>query len=125
MTGVTRKRRIGWSAAFVAAYALVFNVILSGIASASPLAAVETHELCLSGLGAISAPADVDKSTGKTAVHCPLCVGQHVAADVPRPPAHLTERVALRTAAVHSFKARIFARARSFAHLSRGPPELI
>ena len=125
MTGVAHKRRIGWSAALVAAYALVFNVILSSIfiATVSPLDAFDAHELCLRGADANSVPTDADKGSGKIVVHCPLCLSHH-AADVPRLPVDLTDRIALRIEAVHSFKARIFARARSFAHLSRGPPGL-
>lgn len=121
------KRQIGWGTAFVAAYALVFNVILSSIliASVSPGAAADAHELCIRDASAGGVPADTDKGGGKLAIHCPLCVGHHVAADLPPPPTTLSERIPLRAEVVHSFRQRVFARVRSFAHLSRGPPALI
>ncbi|MCK1326353.1 hypothetical protein IVA94_36930 [Bradyrhizobium sp. 156] len=126
MTRLALKRRIGWGAAFIAAYALVFNVILSSIllSGVSPLAAVDGHELCISFVGANAVPADTKKNSGKATIHCPLCVGHHVAVDVPQPPADLAERFPLRVEAVYSFQERELARARSFDHLSRGPPEL-
>ncbi|UPT84648.1 hypothetical protein HAP41_0000030385 [Bradyrhizobium barranii subsp. apii] len=127
MAKLAFKRRIGWAAAFTAAYGLAFNVILSSIliAGVSPLAAADAHELCISSIEANAAPADTEKSSGKATIHCPLCVGHHVAVDVPRPPADLAERIQLRVEAVYSFQERILARARSFDHLSRGPPDLI
>lgn len=127
MTRIAFKRRIGWGAAFIAAYALVFNVILSSIliASVSPIAAADAHELCISGVTADGLPAGTDTSGGKVTIHCPLCVGHHVVADLPPPPITFAERIPLRAEVVHSFQARIFARVRSFDHQSRGPPALI
>ena len=127
MTGFAFKRRIGCGAAFIAAYALVFNVILSSIlvSGISPLAAAAAHELCVSSQNADAARTDADKHSGKTTAHCPLCVGHVVAGGLPPPTASLAERIALRPDAVFSFRDRIFARARSFAHLTRGPPRLI
>ncbi|MBH5388580.1 DUF2946 family protein [Bradyrhizobium diversitatis] len=128
MTGFAFKRRIGWGTAFIAAYALVLNLILSSIlvASISPLAAAAAaHELCVSSGNADAARTDADKHGGKTTAHCPLCVGHYVAGGLPPPAAGLAERIALRAEPVLSFRKRIFARARSFAHLTRGPPRLI
>lgn len=126
MTRRAIKRRIGWGAAFIAAYALVFNVILSSIliASVSPLAAADAHELCISTLDAGSIPGDPGKGGGKAVFRCPLCVGHHLAADAPHHPTELAERIPLRAEAVYSFQERTFARARFFDHLSRGPPAL-
>jgi hypothetical protein len=127
MTGIATKRRIGWGAAFIAAYALVFNVILSSIlmASVSPSAAADAHELCISDINPDALANDAGKSGGKMLVHCPLCVGHHVAVDLPPPPAALIGRIPLRAEIVHSFQEHIFARIRTFANLSRGPPVLI
>ncbi|WP_244626133.1 DUF2946 family protein [Bradyrhizobium betae] len=126
MTGIAFKRRIGWGAAFIAAYALVFNVILSSIlvASISPLAAAGAHELCISGENADVARTDTDKHSGKTTAHCPLCVGHYVSGALPSPQSTLADRIPLTASAVYSFRQRIVAHARSFDHLSRGPPAL-
>jgi len=126
MTRLAFKRRIGWGAAFIAAYALVFNVILSSIlvASVSPTAAA-AHELCISGDNTDAARTDADKTSGKTAVHCPLCAAHHISGALPPPHPTLTGRIPLTASAVYSFRQRIIAYARSFDHLSRGPPALI
>ncbi|AWM06585.1 DUF2946 family protein [Bradyrhizobium symbiodeficiens] len=127
MTRLAFKRRIGWGAAFIAAYALVFNVILSSIliASVSPTAAAAAHELCISSDNTDAARTDADKTSGKTSVHCPLCVAHHIAGTLPPPQPTLTGRIPLTASAVHSFRQRIIAYTRSFDHLSRGPPALI
>lgn len=126
MTRLAFKRRIGWSAAFIAAYALVFNVILSSIliASISPLDAASAHELCISSGNGDAAGSDADKTSGKTAMHCPLCAAHHISGALPPPHPMLTGRIPLTASAVYSFRQRIIAYARSFDHLSRGPPVL-
>jgi hypothetical protein len=127
MTGLAFKRRIGWGAALIAAYALVFNVILSSIliASISPLAAAAAHELCISSDNRDAAGTDADKTGRKTAIHCPLCVGHHVAGGLPPVEPAFTDRIAIPASAVFSFRHRIVAYARTFDHQSRGPPALI
>jgi hypothetical protein len=128
MTGLARRRRIGWGTVFIAVYALVFNVILSSIliASISPTAAAAAHELCISSDDGIAVRSDADKQHGKTTVRCPLCVGHHVSGALPPPPQPaLAERLPLAAPAVFAFRQRIVAHARSFDHLSRGPPVLI
>ncbi len=126
MTGFAYKRRIGRGAAFVAAYALVLNVILAGmlVASISPLAGAAAQELCISGDNGDAARTDADKHGKKTNVHCPLCVGHHASGALPPPQPTLTDRIPLTASAVYSFRQRIVAYARSFDHLSRGPPAL-
>ncbi|WP_454649137.1 DUF2946 family protein [Bradyrhizobium liaoningense] len=126
MTGFAYKRRIGRGAAFVAAYALVLNVILSSmlVASISPLAGAAAQELCIGSDSGDAARTDADKHGKKTSVHCPLCVGHHVSGALPPPQPRLTDRIPLTASAVHSFRQRIVAYARSFDHLSRGPPAL-
>jgi hypothetical protein len=126
MTGHAYRRRIGWGTAFIAVYALVFNVILSSIliASLSPAAAAAAHELCISSDDGNAARSDADKQHGKTTVRCPLCVGHHVSGALPPPQPGLIERLSLAAPAVFAFRQRIVAHARSFDHLSRGPPAL-
>ncbi|WP_061020075.1 DUF2946 family protein [Bradyrhizobium sp. CCH5-F6] len=125
MTGLVRKRWIGWGAAFIAVYALVFNVILSSIliASISPAVAAAAHELCTTS-NDDNAQRDADKRNGKTTVRCPLCLGHHVSGALPPPHPALTERLSLAAPAVYAFRQRIVAHARSFDHQSRGPPAL-
>lgn len=127
MTRLAFKRRIGWGAALIAAYALVFNVILSSIliASVSPTAAAAAHELCISSDNTDAARTGADKTSGKTAVHCPLCVAHHISGALPPPQPTVTGRIPLTAGAVFSFQQRIVAYARSFDHLSRGPPAVI
>lgn len=127
MTRLAFKRRIGSGAAFIAAYALVFNVILSSIllASVSPAAAAAAHGLCISSDTTDTGQTDADKTSGKTALRCPLCVAHHISGALPPPQPTLTGRIPLTAGAVYSFRQRIIAYARSFDHLSRGPPVLI
>jgi hypothetical protein len=127
MAGFVFKRRVGWGAAFIAAYALVFNALLSSIlvASISPVDAALAQELCVNSLDADMGRADADKHSGKKAVHCPLCVGHYVSGALPPPQAALIDRIPLTASVVHSFHQRIVAYARSYDHLSRGPPALV
>ncbi|WP_354122187.1 DUF2946 family protein [Bradyrhizobium sp. LA6.12] len=120
------RRRVGIAAALIAAYALVFNVVLTSVlvASTARVAAAAAHELCIGGGDTDAARSDADKS-GKIAIHCPLCVGHHVAAGLLPPQPALVDRVPVAARTVVAFQARVLARARSFDHQSRGPPGLI
>ena len=121
------KRRAGWGAAFIAAHALVFNILLSSIlvASISPTDAALAQELCVNGNNADMGRTDADKHSEKKAVHCPLCVGHHVSGGLPPPQPALIDRAPLTASVVYSFQQRFVAYARSFDHLSRGPPALV
>lgn len=121
------KRQVGRGAAFIAAYALVLNVILSSmlVASVSPVAAAATHEFCLGSDSGDAIPVDPGKPGGKTTVHCPLCLGHHVSNGLPPPQPALADRVPLTASIVYSFQQRIVAYARSFDHLSRAPPQIV
>ena len=121
----SRIRAIGRFAALAAAYALVFNVMLTSavLATISPLKADALHELCLNGS---SAAPDADGNTGdsKPIVRCPLCVAGAVAIDVPPPSPALAIRIALQI----TFEpiqdgdgAPLFA---ASDHQPRGPPSL-
>ena len=123
MTGFVSKRRIGLAAGLIAAYALVFNVVISSIVvSLSPISAADAHELCSSG-GTDAGGAD--KRGHRTAIHCPLCVSHYASGDLPPSESDLATRFAFRAEVVYAFQERIFARTRSLAHRSRGPPGLI
>ncbi|MFT4116504.1 DUF2946 family protein [Bradyrhizobium sp.] len=124
MTSFGSRRRVGVGTAFIAAYALVLNVILSSIliASFSSISPAAAHEICMSGVD--TDPTDADKSGHKTTIHCPLCIGHHVTGGLPPPDTVLAERVALRAEAICFVRDRLVAHIRSSAHLSRGPPAL-
>lgn len=92
----TRIRSIGRWAAFVAVYALVFNVMLTSalLASISPLKFNALHELCLNGSSAIP-DADGNSDSAKPIVRCPLCLSSAVAtADQPPQTPALAIRIA-------------------------------
>ncbi|WP_445819633.1 DUF2946 family protein [Bradyrhizobium sp. ISRA442] len=127
MTRFVFKRRIGCGAAFIAAYALVFHLILSSIlvAGVSPAAAVAAHELCISSANLDATRPDADKSGKTLAIHCPLCVGHHVISALPPPQVAFVDRSYVEAAIVFAFETRFVARFRSYDHQSRGPPLLI
>lgn len=122
----TRIRTIGRWAAFVAAYALVFNVMLTSalLASISPLKFNALHELCLNGSSA-APDADGNSDPGKPIVRCPLCLSSAVAmADQPPHTPALAIRIALRLLfepARHDDGVALFA---ASDHQPRGPPHL-
>ncbi|MFB9267780.1 DUF2946 family protein [Bradyrhizobium erythrophlei] len=120
------KRRVGRVAAFIAAYALVFNVVLTSLlaASISPTLADAGHVLCFSSVSADAAQGDAGKSGQKAAIHCPLCVGHHVTGTLPPPQPVLGDRAYVQLRTVRAFEARFVARYRSYDHQSRGPPVL-
>ncbi|KRQ07502.1 hypothetical protein AOQ71_23295 [Bradyrhizobium manausense] len=111
-------------AAFFAAYALVLNVVLSGLLAASvpPAFAESEHVLCISNGSELAPQNDTGKSRQNSVIHCPLCVGHHVSGALPPPTPALARRsyVKLRTAV--AFETRPVARLRSHDHQSRGPP---
>jgi hypothetical protein len=80
----TRIRSIGRCNALVAAYALVFNVVLTStlLATISPSKASAIHELCLNGGPAVP-DADGSTDSGKPIVRCPLFVQRRAMADQP------------------------------------------
>jgi hypothetical protein len=122
---VTRIRAIGRWAAFVAAYALVFNVMLTSalLAKVSPLKFNALHELCLNGS---SAPSDADggNDDGKPIIRCPLCVSGVTAIDVPPQSAALAIRIALQVLFEPAPLDDGIARFATRDHQPRGPPHL-
>lgn len=92
----TRIRAIGRWAAFVAAYAVVFNVILTSalLATVSPARTNTLHELCLNGSSGV--PGDNGDTADKPIIRCPLCQFNLAAAlDQPPPSPALAIRIAL------------------------------
>ncbi|MDI4655280.1 DUF2946 family protein [Xanthobacter autotrophicus] len=87
---------IGWIAAFAAAYALVFQIVLTSalMASVSPVGADAMTPLCLP-----SAPSGVHSDDGgdpsKSMVHCPLCLSRTDVAVLPPVMTAVIDRVAI------------------------------
>lgn len=122
----TRIRSIGRWAAFVAVYALVFNVMLTSalLASISPLKVNALHELCLNGSSAVP-DTDGNSDPAKPIVRCPLCLSSAAAvADQPPQSPVLAIRIALRVlfeTVQHNDGIALFA---TSDHQPRGPPLL-
>lgn len=122
----TRIRTIGRWAAFVAAYALVFNVMLTStlFAKVSPLKFDALHELCLNGASSPTG-AGGDTDDGKPIIRCPLCISGVIAAiDLPPQSAALAIRIALQVffePTQHDDGIALFA---TRDHQPRGPPHL-
>lgn len=122
----TRIRSIGRWAAFVAAYALVFNVMLTStlLATVSPSKLNAFHELCLNGSSAIP-DADGNTDPGKPVVRCPLCLSSAVAmADQPPQTPALAIRIALRILFEPVVHDHVVVRFAKSDHQPRGPPHL-
>ena len=122
----SRIKRIGRFAAWAAAYALVFNVMLTSalLAAVSPLKFNALHELCLNGSSAAS---DTDGGNGdsKPVIRCPLCVSGATAIDLPPQSPALAIRIALQVLfepARHDDGIPLFA---ATDHQPRGPPHLL
>jgi DUF2946 family protein len=121
------KRRVGRGAAFVAAYALVVNVMLSSllVASISPAAAEAGLILCINSTDADAARSDAGKSGRGGMIHCPTCIGYHVTGALPPPDFALGVPLPVSVTVISAFETRFVARFRSYDHQSRGPPDLI
>jgi hypothetical protein len=122
----TRIRSIGRWAAFVAAYALVFNVMLTSalLASISPSKLNAFHELCLNGSSAVP-DADGNTDPGKPVVRCPMCLSSAVAmADQPPQTPALAIRIALRILFEPARNDHAVVRFADSDHQPRGPPHL-
>ena len=120
------RQRVGRAAAFVAAYALVLNVILSSllVAGISPAAAAAGQILCINRADPGVAHDDAGKSGRGGAIHCPLCIGHHVTGALPPPAFAFGARLPIALTTVRAFEVRFVARFRSYDHQSRGPPTL-
>jgi hypothetical protein len=129
VNNASRKRMIGIGAAWLAAYALVLNVILSSVlyaAAVSPLSWADGHILCANSADISVVRDDAGKSDKRASGHCPLCLGNHAADALPSPPSPVTiERVPSRTAAVIALDTVFVSLSRISDHRARGPPSLI
>lgn len=96
MIFTSRIKRIGRFAAWAAAYALVFNVMVTSalLATISPLKFDALHELCLSGSSA-SPNTDGGNDSGKPIIRCPMCISGVAAIDLPPQSPALAIRIAL------------------------------
>lgn len=127
MIFTSRIKRIGRLAAWAAAYALVFNVMLTSalLATISPAKFNALHELCLNGVSA-APKADGSSDPGKPIVRCPLCLSSAAAmADQPPQTPALAIRIALHVPfepVQHDDGIALFA---TSDHQPRGPPHLI
>ena len=123
----TRIGTIGRWAAFVAAYALMFNVMLTSalLATVSPSKFNALHELCLNGSSAVP-DADGNTDPGKPVVRCPLCLSGAVAtADQPPKTPALAIRIAVRVLFEPAPHDHVVVRFAENDHQPRGPPHLI
>ena len=121
----SRIKKIGRFAAWAAAYALVFNVMLTSalLATVSPLKFNALHELCLNGSSA--APnSDGDTGDAKPVIRCPLCISGVAAADVPPQSPALVIRIALHIPFEQTEHDAGVTRFAESNHQPRGPPHL-
>jgi hypothetical protein len=121
----TRIRAIGRWAAFVAAYAVVFNLILTStlVATISPAKANTLHELCLNGSPGV--PSADDGTSGAPIVHCPLCSFSIAPLDQPPPSPALAIRIALDLSFEIARHDDAPGQPPANDHQPRGPPVLI
>ena len=125
MTFTSRIKRIGRLAALIAAYALVFNVMLTSalLATISPLKLDAIHELCLNGSS--EGPATDDSGNpAKPIIHCPLCVSGMAMADLPPPSPALAIRIAFEVFYEPVPSDHFVAQLALNDHQPRGPPHL-
>jgi len=124
----SRKRGIAVGAAWIAAYALVLNVLLSGLilSTLSPAAFAAGHVLCANSADIGTVRKDAANTDKSAAVHCPICIANHVANALPPPPGTaFFERVATAVSQSPAPDAAFVQRALIFGHQARGPPSLI
>ena len=126
MKYASRKRMIGIGVAWLAAYALVLNVILSSVlhaAALSPLTLAAGHIVCANSADIGAVQGDAGKSDKRASVHCPLCVGNYSTAALPPPPFPvLIERVPSQAALVAASGDVFVALAKFSDNQARGPP---
>lgn len=124
MTFTSRIKKIGRSAALIAAYALVFSMMLTSalLASVSPVKFNALHELCLNGGSAPSAEDGDD--TAKPVIRCPLCVSSVAAIDLPPQSWAQAIRIALHVVFEPTQPDAIVPRLVAGDHRPRGPPKL-
>ena len=122
----SRKRFVGIGMAWLAAYALVLNGVLTSVlhaAAVSPSTIGLGHILCINSADGDGAARDDTGTGGKRAsAHCPLCVGNHSPVALPSPPLPVIERTASHTAIMARADDLIVALARFTDNQARGTP---
>lgn len=118
-----QKKTVGKWTAFVAVYALVFNVILTSalVAAVSPLELNTRHQLCLNNYTS-DPTTDKSKSSGLGAL-CPMCLSKTALTDVPPMAPMVTVRVALPTSIGIADHKVFVASTPHSDHSARGPPQ--
>ncbi|WP_322516373.1 DUF2946 family protein [Rhodopseudomonas palustris] len=125
MGKLSKVRAIALAASLAAVYALVLNVILAStlLAAQSPLQLLAGHQFCLASADADALPVEPGKAK-PAAIHCPLCVGQHVSAAPPPTAPALAIRLAFGIAYDPPRVTPFVALTQSRDHQPRGPPAL-
>jgi hypothetical protein len=116
---------VGRFAAWAAAYALVFNVMLTStlLASITPLKFNALHELCLNGDSA-SPGIEGNGDDSQPIIRCPLCVSGIAAAVLPSPSPALAIRIELHALLEPVRHDQGIQRLAPSSHQPRGPPHL-
>ena len=126
IVGTSRRNyRTGLAVSWLAAYALVLNIVLSSmlLATISPVGQSAGLEICISHPEPTGAP-DNDKSTGTSIVHCPACVGNHAPGAPPTIASFAVTRIAVEIEASAASEDDNRPRLATSDHQARGPPRL-
>jgi hypothetical protein len=121
---VDGKRLAGVWASLVAAYALVLNVVLSGVllAPVSPATFEAGFSICVNSSDSTVIHDDSGKTTGKSVARCPLCLG-HQGSILPPIPTTTTEvRFAVAIDLDTSFEDAFVGNVTTSAPRARAPP---
>jgi hypothetical protein len=125
LTFTWRIKRLGRISAWMAAYALVLNVMLTSalLASISPIKFNALHELCLNGSSGVPTAED-ESDAAKPVIRCPLCVSGVAAINLPPQSAAQAIRIALHVLFEPAQPDTIIPRLVAGDHRPRGPPKL-
>ncbi len=125
MSGFSRRRARALVAAWVAAYALVLNVVLAStlLAGQSPVQLLTGPEFCIAAVDD-GAAGDAGQPAKAVPIRCPLCLGQHVSATPPPLSPALAIRIAFSIRYEVPRATPFVALRPSPAHQPRGPPVL-
>jgi hypothetical protein len=126
VTHLSRKGWFGAVASLAAAYALVLNVVLSGmlLAAMSPTAIAAGYVICHNTPDPAQTDDGSGKKTGTPAVHCPICLGSHAPGAPPDVVAFAMVRIAIAHAPEVMTDAAPIAAFTPADHRARAPPRL-
>ncbi|QDL96690.1 DUF2946 domain-containing protein [Rhodopseudomonas palustris] len=126
MGGFSRRRARALVAAWVAAYALVLNVMLASalLAGQSPVQLLTGHAFCFAVTDADTARGDAGQPAKAVPIRCPLCLGNHVVATPPPLSPGLAIRIAFSIRFEVPRSASFVALQPSLDYQPRGPPVL-